>query len=149
MRRALERLRRVQETLRRLATIPVTDRRIELRVIQCRMLLGKMAASVADSPDHDYDPRDADRMRLLLREIDEDLKRQKSAAGGVKSAKPRKAAAADWQTKIEPRVKRLIAAGKSNMMIGMNLNTETGHKSPDPIRRFAAQVRRRLAATKK
>jgi hypothetical protein len=66
--------------------------------------------------------------------------RTNSSKGGKRAAEKKKSVAIDWQTKIKPKVKRYIAAGKTDSNIGALLASDVG-RSADVVRKFSAKVR--------
>ena len=76
--------------------------------------------------------------RLIASEMQS---RKAASAKGGANAKIKKDQAGEWQKRIEPMVRRYIAAGKTNQNIGVLLKTRAG-KSEDTVARFAARIRK-------
>lgn len=73
-----------------------------------------------------------------------------AAKGGSKSARRKKNAASAWQTAIERRVRRLIAAGKTSTNIAVLIVADRGTPpSVETVRRFVDGVRQKLAEPQK
>lgn len=71
--------------------------------------------------------------------VQKGLTRQADAAkGGKRAADELKQKAAAWQEKILPKVRRLIAAGKSDLDIAGKVCPETG-RSMETVRKFVAK----------
>lgn len=94
----------------------------------------------------------SDYATLLLERLDAKLKgrihergrtARKSAEGGAKAARSKQARAADWQRRIEPQVRRYLAAGKTDSNIAA-LVADDVERAPETVRRFIARLRAKL-----
>jgi hypothetical protein len=63
-----------------------------------------------------------------------------TSKGGINSSKKKKGKAAKWHTKIEPEVKRLLTAGKTDSDIAGRTFLKAGRKM-GTVQKFVAEVR--------
>ena len=74
----------------------------------------------------------------------EGMQRHSDAAKGAEDTNRKKqSAAVAWQTKIEPRVTRLLKAGKTDQDIAGRLSADAG-RSFESVRKFVAETRKAL-----
>lgn len=64
-------------------------------------------------------------------------------AGGLAAASRKRLSAAEWQKRIEPRARRMLAAGKTDHNIAGILFRDA-ERSPERVRKFVAALRRAL-----
>jgi hypothetical protein len=122
---------------------PITDGRIELLVNQCHALIGAMSRDVCQPPHHEYDHRDKEKLELLIHRIERHVERKPKSKGGRDRAEKLKVAAAEWQTPIEPEVRRLLKAGMTDFGIAGRLYNEAG-RATGTVEKFVAKVRRNM-----
>ncbi|MDA8110234.1 MAG: hypothetical protein M0015_16655 [Betaproteobacteria bacterium] len=160
--------KRVNTTAKRRRSRAVEDAYAGARIMDAeREARRRAAAEERDRPDQDqatrsirkalgealdsareHSERETRRARMAFLREHKTLITEGARRSGQRSGDKKREWAAQWQKKIEAKVRRYIVAGKTNENIGRLLAADIG-RSTSVIARFAAKVRRSLTDREK